>query len=217
MTNINTSFKKVFFSFICLMAFCALSVTTGCQTSNAFKVPGESSIITKNIASEYFTIAEGYADLKKYDKAAEYYKYAMKNKSLRLSAYYKMARCYALAKDYKNALEAYEKLLKLDPDNKEIKLSLAYIQGMSGNTEKALNSYEVLMQEFPEDSSVLVNYINVLIYIGRVEDAEKYLKILIEKFPDCSEIKTLSDSINSQIDNPDSNLGKKEENQEKSN
>jgi len=49
------------------------------------------------------------------------------------------------------------------------------------------------------------------------KDAEKYLKILIEKFPDCSEIKTLSDSINSQIDNPDSNLGKKEENQEKSN
>ncbi len=210
MTNKNTPVKKVFFSFLSLMAFASFLVITGCQTSNAFKVPGESAIITKNIASEYFTIAEGYADLKKYNKAAEYYKYAMKNKSLRLSAYYKMARCYALAKDYKNATEAYENLLKLDPENKEIKLSLAYIQGMSGDTEKALKSYEVLMQEFPEDSAVLVNYINVLIFIGRVEDAETNLKILIEKFPDCTEIKTLSDSINSQIDNPDSNLGKKE-------
>lgn len=210
MTNKKTTVKKVFFSFLCLVTFAALFGISGCQTSNAFKVPGESSIITKNIASEYFTIAEGYADLKKYDKAAVYYKYAMKNKSLRLSAYYKMARCYALAKDYKNATEAYENLLKLDPDNKEIKLSLAYIQGMSGDTEKALNSYEALMQEFPEDSSVLVNYIYVLIYIGRIEDAEKNLKILIEKFPDCTEIKTLTDSINSEIDNPDSNLGKKE-------
>ena len=75
------------------MAFGALSVTTGCQTSNAFKVPGESSIITKNIASEYFTIAEGYADLKKYDKAAEYYKYAMNDADIVVSFCAELFQC----------------------------------------------------------------------------------------------------------------------------
>ena len=191
--------KKFSLQILLVLSFVFLC---SCQSSNAFKVPGESAIITKNIASEYFTIAEGYADLKKYDKAATYYKYAMKNKDLRLSAYYKMARCYALAKDYDNAEEAYSNLLKLDPDNKDLQLSLAYVHGMNGNTDLALFEYENLILKFPEDSAILVNYINILIFVGRVEDAEKQLFVLKRDFPDNSEIKNLSDSINSQIDNP---------------
>lgn len=185
-----------------LIGFTIFSFLISCQTSNAFRVPGESAIITKNIASEYFTIADGYADLKKYDKAAEYYKLAMKNKTLRLSAYFKMARCYALAKNYPEAIKCYEDLLKLDKDNKDIQLSLAYLTGMNGNVDESVKLYDQLCQKYPNDETVLENYIRVLIYQGRVEDAEKIFFLLKEKFPNNANLKSLNEKISEQIENP---------------
>ncbi|WP_187116191.1 tetratricopeptide repeat protein [Treponema pectinovorum] len=187
-----------------------------CQTSNAFKVPGETQIIAKNIASEYFAIAEGYMDLKKYDKAAQYYSLAMKNKSLRLSAYYKMARAYALARDYEKALSCYEDLIKLDPDNKDLALSLAYIKGMSGKIDESILMYKDLSQKYPNDSSVLENYITLLLYIGRTEDAEVQFYILAEKFPNNENLKNISDKINEALDNPTETKEVKTEKEEKS-
>ena len=138
--------RQIFFNVFLISIFSFFS----CQSNSGFKVPGEREIINKNIASEYFAIADGYADLKKYDKAAQYYKLAMRDKGVAKSAYYKMARCYALAKNYKQAEEAYENLLKLDPDNTDIKLSLAYIHAMNGQNEKALSEYQVLVKENPD-------------------------------------------------------------------
>ena len=97
-------------------------------------MPGESEIITTNISSEYFAIADEYLNLKNYQKAVQYYKLAMKNKSLNAAAYYKLARSYALAKDYESAEKCYTKLLSVDPENKDLQISLAYIKGMSGKT-----------------------------------------------------------------------------------
>ncbi len=182
---------------------CLIPVITGvlllnfsaCQTSNAFKVPGESKIITKNISSEYFTIADGYMDLKKYDKATEYYKLAMKNKELRLSAYYKLARCYVFSGDYSKAKEAYETLLKFDPENKDLQLSVAYVNGMSGNVDKAREQYEDLKEKYPDDSVILENYISLLIFQKNLDTARENLNVLKEKFPDSSKIKDFEEKI----------------------
>lgn len=194
-----------------LIAFSLLlALLTSCQTSNALRVPGESSIISKNISAEYFAIADAYLDLKKYDKASQYYKLAMKDKSLRLSAYYKLARSYALAKDYSSAEKCYEDLLRLDPENKDLRLSLAYVKGMGGKTDEALSLYMELSQEYPNDSSVLENYINLLLFLGMAEKAEEQYFILEEKFPDNSNLKTLADKIYSEIDNPVSSPEKTE-------
>ena len=84
----------------CVILF-FLPLFFSCGTANplnGLRVPGERQILIKNISSEYFNIAEGYMDLKKYDKAAEYYKLAMGSKELKASACYKLARCYALSK-----------------------------------------------------------------------------------------------------------------------
>lgn len=183
-----------------------------CQTSNALRVPGESAIVSKNIASEYFAIADAYLDLKKYDKAAQYYKLAMKDRSLRLGAYYKLARSYALAKDYSSAEECYKNLLELDPENKDLRISLAYVKGMGGKTDEALSLYMELSQEYPNDSSVLENYISILLFLGMAEKAEEQYYILEEKFPDNSNLKTLADKIDAEIDNPGASSSQPEKN-----
>ncbi len=190
-----------FFIFTAVLSL-LFSVLSGCQTSNALKIPGETELITKNIASEYFTIAEAYSELKKWDKACTYYKLAMQEKTLRLSAYYKLARCYALSGDYASSTRCYSELLELDPENKDLKLSLAYVKGMNGNTEEALEMYKSLTQLYPNDSSVLVNYINLLLFTEKKDEAKEQFLILEEKFPDNSEIKRLSEKVNAGSDVP---------------
>lgn len=175
--------------------FFASLLCFSCQTSNAFRVPGESGLIVKNISSEYFAIAEAYSNLKNYDKAIVYYKLAMKNKSLRLNAYYKLARVYALSKDYENASKCYKDLLALDPENKDLQLSLAYVKAMSGKTDEAILDYQKLSQKYPEDSSVLENYINMLLFANQFEEAQTQCVVLEEKFPDNANLKTLKDKI----------------------
>ena len=82
--KVKKSLRFVQFSAI----FVSLFLLFSCQSGYSFRVPGESEIITKNIASEYFSIAEEYFKLKNYQKAIQYYKLAMKDKSLNVSAYY---------------------------------------------------------------------------------------------------------------------------------
>ncbi len=185
--------KLNLYFFACLFLTSALFFS--CQTSNALRVPGESALIVKNISSEYFSIAEAYSNLRNYEKAITYYKLAMKNKSLRLSAYYKLARAYALSKDYENAAKCYKDLLALDPENKDLKLSLAYVKAMSGKTDEAILDYQELSQKYPEDSSVLENYINILLFTEKFEEAKAQCAVLEEKFPDNANLKTLKDKI----------------------
>ena len=63
------------------------------------------------------SIGDAYLDLKKYDKAIQYYQKAMESKSLYWTAYYKLGRSYALAKKWSEAKNVYYKLLKRDPEN----------------------------------------------------------------------------------------------------
>ena len=131
-SNLFTIFAVFSFSF-CLFF--------SCQSGYSFRVPGESEIITKNIASEYFSIAEEYFKLKNYQKAIQYYKMAMKDRSLNVSAYYKLARSYALSKDYETAEECFVNLLEKDPQNRDLQVSLAYVKAMKGNTAESLVLY----------------------------------------------------------------------------
>ncbi len=163
--------------------------------SSNLRIPGESNILIKNICSEYYSIAEGYTNIKNYKKAAEYYKLAMRDKSLKPSASYKLARSYALAKDWENAEKTYIELLKIDNDNSEIKASLAYIHGMKGDTELALKEYEELIIANPNIQTYLENYINLLIFTKKMDIAEEQIEILKQRFPESVSIKDFSKKL----------------------
>lgn len=171
--------------------------------ASSVRIPGETNIILKNLANEYYTIAEAYMDVKKYEKAAEYYELAMRNKDLYLTAYYKLARSYALAKNWEKANDSYTYLLSLDPDNIMLKSSLAYITAMSGEVDKAILDYKALIELNPYDETLLEGYVALLINVGRGEDAEESFFLLKEKFPDNKQITTFAQQLSDIVDNFD--------------
>ena len=167
---------------------------SSCSSSGGLSIPGESSVVLKNIVTEYMTIAKAYDDLKKYDKAVEYYQMAINADSentLGNSAYYNIGHCYAMAGDWKNARTVYEELLKKDEDNTNLKISLAYIDAMSGNLESSCARYAELCEKNPTDAALLKNYISVLIAAEKKDEAKNSLELLKKNFPDDSSIKEI--------------------------
>ncbi|MBQ8013376.1 MAG: tetratricopeptide repeat protein [Treponema sp.] len=189
--------KCLCFSFVCLLIF-----FISCSSS-AFQIPGEKKVILKNLATEYYTIAEGYMEIKNYTKAAEYYKLAMRNEDLYLAAYYKLARSYALAKNWDEATKYYEDLLEKDSENTMLKTTLAYITAMRGNTDEAIIMYKNLIEKNPYDETLLESYVALLIFVGRGEDAEKSFFILKEKFPDNKQLNSFAQQLDEIVDNFD--------------
>lgn len=170
----------------------------GCSSFGGFSVPGETEIIERNIVAEYMNIANAYEDLKKYDKALEYYQLALdsdKKNKIDNSVLYSMGRCYVLQKNWSSAKKIYSQLLLVDEDNTNLKISLAYIDAMSGNLEDACVQYKKLSEENPSDASLIKNYISVLMAADKLDEAENQLGILKEKFPTDSSIKSLQENI----------------------
>lgn len=190
--------KKNFF----LVLFTLSLFFSSCATSS-FRIPGESKIILKNLATEYYTVADGYLEIKNYAKAAQYYKLAMRDKNLYLTAYYKLARSYALAKDWENADKTYRELLELDSENNVLKTSLAYITVMRGEVDSGIEMYKTLLKDNPFDENLLESYVSLLINVGRGEDAEESFFILKEKFPDNKQISSFSQQLSDIVDNFD--------------
>lgn len=183
-----------------MAAAVALVSFSSCSTNGGFSIPGENDVVVKNLVTEYMNIAKAYDDLKKYDKAIEYYQMAMnadKNKTLMNSAYYSIGHCYAMAKDWDNARKVYEGLLEKDGGNTNIKISIAYIDAMSGDLERACGGYKALCEENPTNVSLLKNYISVLIAAEKKDDAEKALSVLAEKFPDDTSLKEIQQAVES--------------------
>ena len=190
--------------YACAALFCASFFSlTSCTSQYGLTVPGQSRIIIKNLSLEYYNIAEAYVENKNYAKAAEYYKLAMREKTLYMQAYYKMGRSYALAKDWENAYTVYSDLLSRDSSNTDLQLSLIYIKAMKGDVDEALLDYKALFEAYPNNQTVLENYISLLVETGKGELAEAQLKVLKETFPDSKLISTLTPKIAELVDNMD--------------
>lgn len=187
-----------------IAAFCAASFFfSSCTSQYGINIPGQSGRIIKNLSTEYYNVAEGYMGIKNYSKAAEFYKLAMADKSLRTTAYYKLGRAYALAKDWDNALPIYEDLLSRDSENKDLQVSVAYMFAMKGDVQEAIKRYGQLSQQHQDDQTLLENYIALLIDSGKGEIAERQLAVLRENFPDSTQISNYSQKISELVLTPE--------------
>lgn len=172
---------------------------TGCSSNGTFAIPGEGEVIQKNLLTEYLNIARAYDDLKKYDKAVEYYEKALsvdKKGEFSNSILYSIGRCHAVSGKWSEALDVYESLLEKDSGNTNLKISIAYVYAMSGDLDKACSSYSEISKENPTDISLLKNYISVLLAADKTEEAKAQLSLLVERFPGDSSIKELEKKIN---------------------
>ena len=200
--------SRRFFVPIAVSLVAAGVLLSSCAASGGLLVPGQNKIILKNLATEYYNVAEAYLGVKNYTKAAEYYKLAMRDENLYYQAYYKMGRAYALAKDWNNALPIYQDLLARDPDNGELASSIAYINAMRGDVDEAFSQYRALIEKNPNDQALLENYLSLLVDTGRGELAEEQYFILKEKFPDSKLVSSLATRIAEMVDNADPDAAK---------
>ncbi|GEM_PF-504808 len=150
-------------------------------------------VTRQTIASEYYSIAEAYADLEKYDKAIPYYEAAAKQKQYRNAARYGLGRMYGLTGDWKQAEDIFESLLKKDKGNEMLEGAYAFALVSQGKTEKAIPLYKALMEKHPDDPVIARDYAEVLIVAKQYEDALESIASTREKFPDSDVLKDLDD------------------------
>lgn len=155
---------------------------------------------SENLTGEYFAIAEAYADLKKYDKAIEFYGKAAKDKSYYNSSKYNIARMYGLSNQWGKAADILKELYRSAETNEKIAIAYAYALSSSGELEKAMSVYGDIYAQNKESPSHAFNYVRILIASKKYEDASKLIKELKEKFTEDSEKKVI-DSLEKTISN----------------
>lgn len=147
------------------------------------------SLAYRDIAAEYYNIAEGYAGLSKYDKAILYYQKASLQKEFRNAAEYGMGRMYALSGKWHEACDVFSGLYKKDPDNELIASAYAYALASDGKKEQALEMYAALYRKHPDDPQVMRNYAEMQVVSGKYAEALETVESLKVKFPDSDALK----------------------------
>ncbi len=175
---------------VCLVSFIS------CKSNNFVMIPGEGGVRLKNLSAEYMSIADEYMSLKKYSKAVDYYKEALRVDSyLANSINFKLAKCYALSGDYASAYTLYESLLEQDPQNTTLKVSLAYLCALKGDVDAALEKYDALNAENPTDCDILKNYISLLILKEKFTEAKEKVAFLEENYPDDKDLASIKEKL----------------------
>ncbi|MCR4939702.1 MAG: tetratricopeptide repeat protein [Treponemataceae bacterium] len=158
---------------------------------------GVYSTSAEELASEYYDIANAYYDLKKYDKAIEYYE---KTQALlteeNLTITYNLARIYALQNNWSQAESYYERVFALDQNNTSIGMPYAYVLAKQGKAMEASAVYRGFYERNPADKNLLANYILVLLELDSDETAANMLEELKILDPDSDEVKKVEEAIN---------------------
>ena len=149
--------------------------------------------LEEDLAGEYFSIAQGYAELKNYSKATDYYLKAEKSEKYKNAAQYNLAQVYALQNEWENCLKYIEPLYKQAPENIKISTAYAYALASSGKEEKALLIYEKIYLEDKETPEYFFNYVRILILVKKYEKAKELLNESKEKFTQEDDKKTISE------------------------
>ncbi|MBQ7611620.1 MAG: tetratricopeptide repeat protein [Spirochaetaceae bacterium] len=153
----------------------------------------------RSLSSEYFEIANAYADLSNYDKAILFYQKAATDKTFSNASQYNMARMYGLKNDWETAAGILKKLATDAPENTLILRSYGYALASSGHTKQALEIYAQLAQKEPENPEAQLDYIRLLVFAKEYELARSEIEKAIQTFPTAEE-RNQFETILKQID-----------------
>jgi tetratricopeptide (TPR) repeat protein len=175
--------KKLLPGFLIVMLF------SSCLTG---VLPGENGRILRNLAKEYYDIAQSYATTNQYEKAIPYYELASRNKEFRKNSQYQIARMNALASKWEEAEKSYRDLIRYDRNNTDLLSSLAYVLAQSSKLEDAEQLYRDLSARNPYNEQLLENYIRVLVAEKKTDDATSEFAHFTERFPQSTSITALT-------------------------
>jgi tetratricopeptide (TPR) repeat protein len=140
------------------------------------------SSVKKDIAAEYYALAEAYAGVGKYEKAEQYYRRAAERAEYRNAAMYGVGRMSALRSNWKDAVVVFSDLYDQDADNTMLATALAYALAQSGETERALDLYKGIYASNEDDPSVCRNYAQMLFVMGKYEESIALVQELEKRF-----------------------------------
>lgn len=192
---------------VCLLVFCSCS-TTG--FADLFS--GSSQASNETLAAEYYDIANAYYELKKYDKAIEYFE---KTQDLlpeeNLTITYNLARIYAIRNKWGDAEEYYSRIFNHDQNNSTIGMAYAYVLAKQGKSMEASALYRGFYERNPADKKLLANYILVLLELDEDYEASQLFEELKTLDEESEEAKKVSDAIKKKADEAAALLEESEE------
>lgn len=141
----------------------------------------------ESLTTEYFEIANAYAELKNYDKAIEFYKKASADKKYTNACEYNTARMHGLKNEWKEAEKILTKLHKQEPENKMLLEAYAYSLVATGKTKEGKAIYKELAEKNGDDPKELLNYLHVLVFAKDYTTAKSEVEKAILKFPSAEE------------------------------
>jgi len=170
-----------------------------------------------DLSAEYFSIAEAYSEVKKYEKAIEFYKKAEKDDAYANAAAYNIGRMYALLKMWHEALATLKPLYEKEPTNEKLLCAYAYALVANGSFEEGEVLYKQIYENNKESPQAAFDYTRLLIVAKKYDDAKAMLETLKEQFIEDEERKTIENLTNTieKLLEPLKDEKKKEEEEEK--
>jgi len=162
------------FALLLSLVFPLLYLFSGCATG----------VSRRDLAGEYYNIANAYFDLEKYDKAVFYYNEAVKMDDSLTQARFNLALAYLGLRQNDTANDILLNLLKEDSKNTKIMASLAYSYHQQGKDEEALSELDKILEISPEDAEARNNRAIILWELDKKEEAEAEFKRLLKYIPD---------------------------------
>lgn len=147
---------------------------------------------SRDIAAEYYALAEGYAGLKNYDKALVYYTEASRIREFRNASLWGIGRMHALKGNWNEAVQVFASLYEQDRSNMMLANAYAYALAASGNTREAVFLYRSLYESSVEDPEIARNYVEILSVAGEHQLVLDVSAVLRLRFPDSSIITALT-------------------------
>lgn len=154
-------------------------------------------------AEEYYSIANAYFELKKYDEAERWFSLASRHEKTALAARYQLGRIAFEKGEPAEAARIFEDLLPLDPDNLMLIRAAAYSRMKLGEWDAAISLFDKASHLAPETEDARYNYALALAYADRFEEAAERLKPRVEAFPDDRESILLLARMERKLERPE--------------
>lgn len=150
-------------------------------------------LIRRDLAGEYYAIAEGYAGISKYETAIPYYRKAGLRKEYANAADYGLGRMLSLTGKTQEACDVFSRLYVQDKDNLLISSAYSFALASNGQKDEALVIYESVWKKSSDDPMALRNYAGMLFISGKYTESFEQISILKEKYPDNEALKNIEE------------------------
>ncbi len=157
---------------------------------------------SREIAVQYYDIANAWTDLGQFDKAAQYYKQALATDPTLAKASYNLALAYAQLNRPDDAVAILTKLLADDPKNTAVMSTLGWTYHQEGKDEDALKRYDDVLAVSPADQDALYNSAIVLWKLDRKPASMERLQRLLSYTPDAPDALYAAGSLALAMDDP---------------